>query len=117
MNDSNNEVDKIHYTIGWKGNKCHPFNSRQGRLKGPKNIYIMGSKLDSFLRKRCFLFCFVHVVLRISLEIMRKKITSVGLSYKDVILFSKLFYVFGVVYVKSNGISCKFSDMKVVATL
>ena len=26
-----------------------------------KCIYNMGSKLDSFLRKRCFLFCFVHV--------------------------------------------------------
>ena len=24
----------------WKGNKCHPFNSRRGRLKGPKKIYI-----------------------------------------------------------------------------
>ena len=24
---------------GWKGNKCHPFNSRRERLKGP-NIYI-----------------------------------------------------------------------------
>ena len=23
----------------WKGNKCHPFNSRRGRLKGPKNVY------------------------------------------------------------------------------
>ena len=32
----------------------------------------MGSKLDSFLRERCFLLCFVHVVLLISLEIMRK---------------------------------------------
>ena len=33
----------------------------------------MGSELDSFLKKRCFLFCFVYVVLLISLEIMRKK--------------------------------------------
>ena len=66
----------------------------------------MGSKLDTFPRKRCFVFCFVHVVLLMSLEIMRKKITSVGLSYKDVILFSKIFYVFDVVYVKSNSISC-----------
>ena len=41
--------------------------------KNQKPIYNMGSKLDSFLRKRCFLFCFVHdVVLLISLEIMRK---------------------------------------------
>ena len=29
-----------------------------------------------------------------------KKFTSVGLSYKDVILFSKIFYKFDVVYVK-----------------
>ena len=34
------------------------------------------------------------------------KFTSVGLSYKDEILFSKLFYVFRVIYVKSNRISC-----------
>ena len=47
---------------------------RRGQLKGPKNIYNMGSKLDSFLRRRRFLFCFVHVVLLISLEIMRKNL-------------------------------------------
>ena len=65
----------------------------------------MGSELDSFLKKRYSLFCFVHVVLFMSLKIMRKKITSVGISYKDVILFSKIFYVFDIVYVKSNSIS------------
>ena len=55
-----------------------------------------------------FPFCFVHVVLLISLEIglMRKKITSVDLFYNGVILFSKIFYVFDVVYVKSNSITC-----------
>ena len=36
----------------------------------------MGSNLDTFLRKKCFLFCFVHVVLLTSLEIMRKKYYS-----------------------------------------
>ena len=77
----------------------------------------MESKFDSFLRRRCFLFCFVHVVLLKSLEIMRKKFTSIGLSYKDVILFSKIFYVFDVVYVKSNRISCEFSDLNITATL
>ena len=77
----------------------------------------MGSKLDSFLRKRRFLICFVHVVLLISLEIMRKKFTSVGLPYKDVILFSKTFYVFDVVYIKSNRISCEFSGQNITATL
>ena len=59
---------------GWKGSKCHHFNSRRGRLKGPKKLYNIGSKHDSFLRKRCSLFCFVYVVLLISLEIMRKKL-------------------------------------------
>ena len=29
-----------------------------------------------------------------------KQFTSVGVSYKDVILFSKIFYVFNVVHVK-----------------
>ena len=46
-----------------------------------------------------------------------EKFTPVGLSYKGVILFSKIFYVFDVVYVKSNRISCEFSDLNVVATL
>ena len=32
-----------------------------------------------------------------------KTFTSVGLSYKDVILFSKIFYVSDVVYVKLNS--------------
>ena len=72
----------------------------------------MGSKLDIFLRKGCSFFYFVHVVLLISLVTMRKKITSVGLSYKDAILFPKIYYVFDVVYVKSNIISCEFSGVK-----
>ena len=46
-----------------------------------------------------------------------KKFTSVGLSYKDVILLSKICYLFDVVYVKSNSMSCQFSGLKVVATL
>ena len=46
-----------------------------------------------------------------------KKFTSVGLSYKGVILFSKIFYVFDVVYIKSNRVSCEFSGLNVVATL
>ena len=46
-----------------------------------------------------------------------KKFTSVGLSYKGVILFSKIFYMFDVVYVKSNSITCEFSGLNVVATL
>ena len=46
-----------------------------------------------------------------------KKITSVGLSHKNLILFSKIFYMFDVVYVKSNSISRKFSGLKLAATL
>ena len=46
-----------------------------------------------------------------------KKFTSVGLSYKGVILFSKIFYMFGVVCVKLNSIPCEFSDLNVEATL
>ena len=61
--------------------------------KTEKDIYRPVFKnLIVFSEKRCFLFCFVHVVLLKSLEIMRKKFTSVGISYKDVILFSKIFY-------------------------
>ena len=66
----------------------------------------MGSKLDSFLRKGVF---FVPVCSRRTAYIVRdnaKTFTPVGLSYKDVILFSKIFYVFDAVYVKSNRITC-----------
>ena len=54
---------------GCKGKKCHPFNSRRGRLIR-SNI---GCKCDSFLRKGCFFLSFVHVMLLISLEIKQKK--------------------------------------------
>ena len=40
-----------------------------------------------------------------------KKFTSVGLPYKSVILFFLIYYVFDVVYVKSNIISCKVSGL------
>ena len=42
---------------------------------GSKNqnyMYNIGSELDSFLRKMCFFFNFVYVLLLISLDIMRK---------------------------------------------
>ena len=78
---------KILYT-GWKENKCHPFNSRRGRLKD--NIHtIWGVNLIVFSEKWYFFFRFV--LLLISSEIMRKKFKSAGLSYKDVILFLKYF--------------------------
>ena len=79
------------------------------RWKDQKFVYNMGSKLDSFLRKRCFLRCFFHVVLLISLEIMRKKyIRMFILQGRNIIL--KLFYMFDVVYIKSNSISCEFLE-------
>ena len=46
-----------------------------------------------------------------------KEFTSEGLSYKDLILFSKTFYLFDAVYVKSNRISCEFSGLNITATL
>ena len=69
-------------------------------MKGP--IYNMGSKLDSFLKKGVSCFCS-----RRTAYIVRdnaKKFTPVDLSYKDVILFSKIFYGFDAVYVISNSI-------------
>ena len=46
-----------------------------------------------------------------------KKIISVGLFNKAETLFSKIFYMFDIVYVKSNSISCEFSGLNYVATL
>ena len=46
-----------------------------------------------------------------------KKFKSVGISYMGLILFSKMFYVFDVVYVKSSSISCEFSGLNIVARL
>ena len=65
----------------------------------------MGSKLDSFLRKKTFLILFCSRRTAYIVRDNAKIFTSVGLPYKDVILFSKIFYVFDVVYVKSNNIS------------
>ena len=76
----------------------------------------MGSKLGSS-EKKVFL---VLLCSRRTAYIVRdsvEKFTSVGLSYKGVILFSKIFYVFAVVYVKSNSISCEFSGLNAPATL
>ena len=64
----------------------------------------MGSKLDSFLRKRRFLFYFVHVVLLISLEIMRKIYISRFILQGRNIIFKNI-YVFDEVYIKANSIS------------
>ena len=69
------------------------------------NFRDMGSKLDSFLRKRCFLFSFVHVVLLMSLEIMQKIYISRFMLQGRNIIFKNI-YMFDVVYVKSNSIWC-----------
>ena len=61
------------------------------------------------------LFCSRHTAYIIRDD--AKKFTSEGLSYKGVILFSNIFYVFDVVFVKSNSISCEFSGLNYVATL
>ena len=46
----------------------------------------MGSKFDSFLREKCFLF-FCSRRTAYNVRDNEKKFTSVGLSYKYVILF------------------------------
>ena len=60
----------------------------------------MGSKFNSFLRKRCFFFSFVPV------RDIAKTFTSLDLSFNGVILYSKKLYAFDLVYVKSNSITC-----------
>ena len=61
------------------------------------------------------LFCLRHTVYNVRDNAI--KFTSVGISYMGLILFSKIFYVFAVVYVKSSSISCEFSGLNIVATL
>ena len=91
----------------WKGNKCHPFKSRRGRFKGHYiYIYTIWDLNLIVFSVKGVSSC---ILLRRTAYIVRdnaKQFTSVGLSYKDIILFSKIFYVFDVVYVKSNSISC-----------
>ena len=52
---------KIEDYTGWKGNQCRPFNNHRGMVERTSIIYNMGSKLDSFLRKKMFLVLFFHV--------------------------------------------------------
>ena len=48
----NKENCKTKYYIECKRNKYHPFNSRRGRLEGPKNVYtISGLNLIVFSEK------------------------------------------------------------------
>ena len=68
-----------------KGNNCHSFNSGLGQLKGPYSIYNMGSKLDSFLRKACFVFLFCSRRTAYNVRDNAKTFTLVGLYFKYVI--------------------------------
>ena len=73
-------------------------------MKGQKNLYTLWglNLIVSSEKVLLVLFCS-----RRTAYIVRdnaKKFISVGLPYKGVILFSKIFYVFDVVYVKSNSI-------------
>ena len=75
-------------------------------MKGPKNRYNRGLNLIVFSEKD--FSCLVLFTSHRTAYIVRDnatKFTLVGLSYKHVILFSKIFYVFNAVYVKSNSIS------------
>ena len=69
-------------------------------------LTVVGSKFNSFLTKKVFLFLFCPRRTAYIVRDNAKTFTSVGLSFKGVILFSKEFYVFDVVYVKSNSITC-----------
>ena len=77
----------------------------------------MWSKLDSFLRKKVFLVLFCSNRTAYIVRDNAKKFISVDFSYMEVILFSKIFYMFDVVYLKSNSISCEFSGLNIVETL
>ena len=88
-----------------------------GNGRKDKNfICNMGSKLDNFFRKWCFLFCFVHVILPISLEIMPKNYISRFILQGRNIIFKNILDVRCSLR-KKNGISWEFSGLNYVATL
>ena len=60
-------------------------------------MYNKWSKLDIFCQKKVFLVLFCSRCTAYIVRDNAKKITSVGLSCREVILFSKIFYVFNVV--------------------
>ena len=66
------------------------FNGLRGWLKVPKNVYTIWG-LNLIVQKRVFLVLFYSRRTACIVGDTAKKITSVGLSYKDVILFSKYF--------------------------
>ena len=88
-------------------------------MKGPKKVYTIWG-LNLIVSSEKGVSCsvsFTSYCVQYMVRDNAKKFTSVGLSYNDVILFSKIFCMFDVVYVKSNSISCEFSGLNIVATL
>ena len=57
----------------------------------------MGSKLDNFLKKKVVYFSLWFTCAAYIVRDNAKKLTSLGLSFKDVILFSRKLYVFDVI--------------------
>ena len=87
-NSLNNPYTYSKKYTGWKGNNCHPFSSRRGRLKGPKNLYaIWGLNLIVFSRKMVFLALCCSRRTAYIVRDNAKKITSVCLYNMGLILF------------------------------
>ena len=86
-------------------------------MKGPKKVYTMWGLNLIVSQKNVFLVLFCSCRTAYIVRDNAKKFTSEGLPNKDVILFSKIFYVFDLVYVKSSSISCKFPGLNIVATM
>ena len=92
-------------TTGWKGNKCHPLNNRRGRLKGTKNVYTIWC-LNLIVSSEKGVSC--SFCSRRTAYIVRdnaKKIYISRFIFQGHNLFLKN-YVFDVVYIKSNSITC-----------
>ena len=83
------QLKKCCYT-GWKGNKCHPFNSRRGQLKEPKNMYtIWGLNLIVSSEEGVSFSLLSTSYTVCTIRDNAKTFTLVMLSYKDLMLFPK----------------------------
>ena len=83
----------------------YPRNKIVAMTYAPTHVCVGPFNSARCFQKTVFLFLFRSRRTAYIVRDNARIFTSVGLSYKDVILFSKIFYVFDVVYVKSNGIS------------
>ena len=63
----------------WKGSKCHLFNSRRGRFKGPKNMYTIWGLNLIVSSENVFLLLFCSRRTAYIARDNAKKITSVVL--------------------------------------